>query len=190
MDKQALFDRFAVKKAKFKMPILTEFATDATIPATSWHALSYDQQDDSIAFRAAWVLEYIAAHYRERFMPVFADFLSALPNQRNRSCQRHFTKILMMITDPQAPDSYRDAYLQADREHLAETVFGWLIDPGTPVAVQVNCLDILYNLIREFEWIKDELKQQTEFLLRDGSAAMQSRGKKILAKLNKIKTEG
>jgi len=190
MDKQILFDQFTAKKAKIKMPVLAAFAADAAIPATSWHALSYDQQDDSIAFRAAWVLEYIAVHYPERFMPVFADFLSMLPNQRNRSCQRHFTKILMLITDPRAPENYRDAYLGADRECLAETVFGWLIDPHTPVAVQVNCLDILYNLTGEFEWIKDELKQQTEFLLRDGSAAMQSRGKKILAKLNKIKTEG
>lgn len=187
MDKQAFFDQFIAKKAKIKIPDLAVLATDAAIPATWWHTLSYDQQDDSIAFRAAWVLEHIAAHHPERFMPVFADFLCMLPDQRNRSCQRHFTKILMIITDPKAPDNYRDAYLCADRERLAETVFGWLIDPHTPVAVQVNCLDILYNLIGEFDWIKDELKEQTEFLLRDGSAAMQSRGKKILAKLSKLK---
>ncbi len=190
MDTQALFDQFTVKKAKIKMPVLEAFAADMKIPTASWHALCYDRRDDSIAFRAAWVLEYIAAHYPERFIPVFADFLSMLPSQRNRSCQRHFTKILMIITDPKAPENYRDAYLCADRERLAETVFGWLIDPHTPVAVQVNCLDVLYNLISEFDWIKDELKQQTEFLLRDGSAAMQSRGKRILVKLNKIKIEG
>jgi len=187
MDKQNLFDPFTAKKAKIKIPDLAVFAADTAIPVTWWHALSYHEQDDSIAFRAAWVLEHIAAYYPERFSSVFADFLSRLPDQRNRSCQRHFTKILMIVTDPKAPDSYRDAYLQTDRERLAETVFGWLIDIGTPVAVQVNCLDILYNLIAEFDWIKDELKQQTEYLLREGSAAMQSRGKKVLAKLSKSK---
>lgn len=188
MNQPTLFDQFVAKKAKMSMPNLAKLAADPAIPATRWHALCYDQPDASIAFRAAWVLEYIAAHYPQRFMPVFTDFLSRLPAQGNPSCQRHFTKILMMITHPKAPDRYRDTYLCADREHVVETVFGWLIDPQTPVAVQVNCMDILFNMIREFAWITDELKQQTEFFLRDGSAAMQSRGRKILAKLNKIKT--
>ncbi len=56
-------------------------------------------------------------------------------------------------------------------------------DPGTPVAVQVNCMDVLYNLRGHEDWIADELKQQTEFLLRNASPALLSRGKRILLKL-------
>ena len=190
MDKPTLFDQFVAKKVKMSMPNLAILAADEAIPATRWHMLCYDQQDASVAFRAAWALEYIATHYPERFVPVFMDFLFRLPSQGNPSCQRHFTKILMLITHAKAPERYRDLYLRADRERLVETIFGWLIEPQTPVAVQVNCLDILFNMTPEFPWIKDELKQQTEFFLRDGSAAMQSRGKKILAKLKKVKIAG
>ena len=59
-------------------------------------------------------------------------------------------------------------------------MFEWLINLATPVAVRVNCLDILLNLRNEFPWIKEELQAQIEFYLRDGSPAMQSRGRKIL----------
>lgn len=170
------------------MPNLAILATDETIPVRRWHELCYDQQDVSFAFRAAWILEYIATHYPQRFMPIFTEFLFKMPSQQNPSCQRHFTKILMIITHPKAPDCFRDTYLRVDREHVVETVFGWLIDTRTPVAVQVNCMDVLFNMCAEFPWIAEELKQQIQFFLRDGSAAMQSRGKKILAKLTKIKT--
>src|SRR5690606_7339623 len=119
------------------------------------------------------VLEYIATRAPQRFLPVFTEFMTRLPGQQNPSCQRHFTKILMVITGPKAPPAYQEAYAAADREQLVETVFGWLINPQTPVAVQVNCMDILFNLTAEFGWIGEELQNQVEFLLRDGSAALQ-----------------
>lgn len=147
------------------------------------HRLCYDQRRHSVAFRAAWILEYITIHHPLRFTPIFDDFMARLPEQRNFSCQRHFTKILMTITGVRPPLSYADAFRKTDREQMVETVFGWLIDPQTPVAVQANCMDILFNMIPEFDWIASELQSQIDFLLRDGSAALQSRGRKVLGKL-------
>ena len=163
-------------------------AADESIPTASWLAVSYHQGDDSVAFRAAWVLEYIAVHDPDRFVSVAKTFLSRLADQKNRSCQRHFTNILRHLTSPKAPASYQQVCLSTDREQLVETVFNWFIDPQTPVAIQANCMDILLNMSSEFNWIKDELKQQIEFLLRDGSAAIQSRGKKVLAALRRSKS--
>jgi hypothetical protein len=31
-------------------------------------------------------------------------------------------------------------------EAIIETTFEWMINPQTPVAVKVNCIDVLYNL--------------------------------------------
>lgn len=169
---------------------MVAIAEDTTIPLSLLHELCYDKRDDSVAFRAAWILEYIATHCPTRFTAVFSGFMARLSEQRNPSCQRHFTKILMLITSGKAPEPYRDAYAGIDREQAVETVFSWLIDPGTPVAVQVNCMDILFNMSGEFAWISEELKQQIDFFLRDGSHAVQSRGRKILDKLRKIRTEG
>ncbi len=188
MEEHELIARFAPTLTKTKAHELAALAADGTLPVTPLHNLCYYQEKESIAFRAAWVLEHIALHNPNRFMPVFHDFIHRLPDQKNRSCQRHFTKILMQITHPKAPSFFQDAYREIDREALVETVFGWLIDPDTPIAVQVNCMDILFYMSKEFDWIADELENQIEFFMRDGSPAMQGRGKKILEKLRKSKS--
>ena len=186
MDIQTLKERLLVSRAnQIRNPDLRLLGDDPGVPVAELHALCYDTKHPQLAFRAAWLLEYIAVHHPNRFIPVADAFLAQLSNQENRSCQRHFTNILIRLTHPKAHQGYRDALLSADREQLVETVFHWLIDPDTPVAIQANCMEVLLHLSNEFEWIKDELKQQIEFLLRDGSPAIQSRGKKVLAALGR-----
>ncbi len=141
--------------------------------------------DQTIAFRAAWVLETIALTAPERFVPVLDLFLADFPKQDNRSCQRHFTKILMCIQDKKAPQSFREALARSDREALITAVFEWLIDPETPVAVSANCMDILYDFGGEFDWIREELWHQLVILMDRGSPALNSRGKRVFKKLNR-----
>ncbi|WP_257658889.1 hypothetical protein [Parapedobacter lycopersici] len=190
MEENELIKRLSGVITKHYLPELVALGETGTLSVTTLHRLCYTPERSPVAFRAAWVLEYIATRAPQRFLPVFAAFMTRLPDQRNPSCQRHFTKILMVITGPKAPPAYQDAYATTDKEQLVETVFGWLINPQTPVAVQVNCMDILFNLTAEFGWIGEELQNQVEFLLRDGSAALQSRGRKIIGKLKKLKTAG
>ncbi|WP_018479100.1 hypothetical protein [Pontibacter roseus] len=142
------------------------------------------QKVRTVAFRASWVLEHVAYTYPDHFAPYLQEFIARLPEQHNLSCQRHFTKILMCCTSPVAAPVYKQAWLTVT-EHAAvvETVFEWLIAIRTPVAVKVNCLDVLVNLRAEFPWVKEELEAQITFLLKDGLPAMQSRGKKLLQRL-------
>lgn len=189
MDVQTLKRRLTVSQAnQIRIPDLSVLGEDAAVPMAELHALCYDAGNPKLAFRAAWLLEYIAVHHPARFMVVAQIFLTRLPNQKNPSCQRHFTNILRRLTHPRAPEPYGQVIRSANREQLVETVFNWFIDPCTAVAVQANCMDVLLNMSGEFEWIRDELKLQIEFLLRGGSPAIQSRGKKILEKLARIKT--
>ncbi len=185
MDEQTLGKRLA---SKINVPDLVALGDDVSLPVAALHELCHDARDAALAFRAAWVLEYIAAHHPHRFAPVSDGFIARFPLQRNPSCRRHFTKILLAIIEPRAPDGYRQAFEKVDRELLAETVFGWLIDTRTPVAVQANCMDILYYLSRESDWIEEELVSQIRFLMRHGSAAIQSRGRKILHRLGASET--
>lgn len=184
MDIQTLRNRLTVSdKNKVWAPELRMLGDDPDTPLAGLHDLCYDAKHSKLAFRAAWLLEYIAVHHPDRFIIVASKFLTRLSTQKNPSCQRHFTNILRRLTHPRAPRTYQDALLSTDREQLVETIFNWFIDPRTPVAVQANCMDVLFQLSREFTWIREELKLQVEFLLRDGSPAIQSRGKKVLEKL-------
>ncbi len=186
MDVQTLKNRLTVSNAnQVRVPDLKALGNDPGVPMDELHDLCYDDERPTLAFRAAWLLEYIAVHHPDRFMMVAHMFFTRLPHQENPSCQRHFTNILRMLTHHKAPKSYQDILRSADREQLVETVFNWFIDTQTPVAIQANCMDVLFQLSHEFTWIREELTLQIEFLLRDGSAAIQSRGKKVLEKLKK-----
>lgn len=94
---------------------------------------------------------------------------------KNQSAQRHFAKILMELTNGRRIPIHR---ILPAIEAIIETTFKWMINPQIPVAVKVNCMDVLYNLKKTDGWIVDELRAHIEFQLKNGSAASQSRGKK------------
>jgi hypothetical protein len=128
------------------------------------------------------VLEQVFYYRWDDFVPFLPDFISGYLIQKNRSCQRHFTKIMMNLTDSELNTEIKHL-INEHQDQIIEITFDWLIDPLTPVAVKVNCMDILLHFAKEQTWIPDELRSQVQFLLRDGSAAVQSRGKRILKKL-------
>lgn len=138
-----------------------------------------------IAFRAAWILEHWVLTDLENFQPYIVEFLDRYPQQANQSCRRHFAKILATLT---APHQVKSIWIPEpyDLEKLVEKTFEWLIDLKTPVAVKVYCMEILFNLNPLFPWMREELEAEIVFLLKDGQAALQSRGKAILKKLSNL----
>lgn len=138
--------------------------------------LSFHHEPE-IAFRAAWILETSALQYPECFRENIPFFLQRYGEQSNNSCQRHFTKIMMHLLKTNAvPEPF-------DYATIIEPTFVWLADEQIPVAVKANCMSILFMLRKKDDWIGEELRAQIEFLMKDGTAAIQSRGKKILHKL-------
>ncbi|HEY1008560.1 MAG: hypothetical protein ACO1NS_14630 [Daejeonella sp.] len=135
-----------------------------------------------VAFRAAWILEQIAFNLGPEFQKLVPEFIEAYLNLKNQSCQRHYTKILMCLS---LPANIRYQLTNMDLEPVVCVTFQWLIDSDTPVAVRVNCMDILYNLREQHDWIPDELAAQIKFQMRNGSAALQSRGTRVLNRLLK-----
>ena len=138
--------------------------------------LSFHHEPE-IAFRAAWILETSVLQYSERFKENIPVFLQRYEEQANNSCQRHFTKIMLHLLKTNAiPEQF-------DYNTIIEPTFAWLADEQIPVAVKANCMSILFILRKKDDWIEEELRAQIEFLMKDGTAAIQSRGKKILHKL-------
>jgi len=58
-----------------------------------------------------------------------------------------------------------------------------MIDPKAKIAIKVFASEALFNLRGRYPWIEEELANQIQFLMRNGTAAIQSRGKKLLALL-------
>ena len=139
--------------------------------------------DKNIAFRAAWILENLFLKKTDSYIEHLNYLISRVKDVDNPSCKRHYAKILMHITAPKAPASIKQQLTEINLEPVVEQLFDWLIDPKVLIAVKVFAAEALFNVRNRYPWISEELANQIRFLMRDGTAAIQSRGRKILARL-------
>ena len=141
--------------------------------------------DKQIAFRAAWLLDTTILYDPERYLQNLGYFVKRVNDVKYASCKRHYTRIMMNLTAADAPSSIKLELQELDLENVVEQFFDWIIDPKVKVAVKVFAADTLFNLSNRYDWIADELASQVQFMMRNGSPAIQSRGKRILALIQK-----
>lgn len=141
-----------------------------------------------VAFRAAWMLEYLMTHKPEQFSKYLDELLALFPRQTNPSAMRHYAKIVALLTDKKAHQIYKECVLQIDFEPLIEVLFTWLIDTETLVATKVHCMQALANLLPRYEWFKDELLETIDYLMGVESIAFFARAKMVKKQLKKYYT--
>jgi hypothetical protein len=139
--------------------------------------------DADIAFRAAWLLENVFLQRPEKYLPDLEYLLSQMLRVKAAGGKRHYAKIVMHITEPNAAQLIRDKVNDVDFEPIIEQLFDWMIDPQIKIAVKVCAAQALFNLRHRYNWLAEELADQLQFLMRDGTAAIQSKGKKLLREL-------
>jgi hypothetical protein len=139
--------------------------------------------DEDIAFRAAWILENVFLQDPSRYETDLKYLVSRIKEVKHASCKRHYAKIMMHITDKKAPKIIQQKLIMLDLEPVVEQCFDWMIDQKVLVAVKVFASEALFNLKDRYPWIKEELTEQIRFLMKNGSAAIQTRGRKLLALL-------
>lgn len=141
-----------------------------------------EHQDQQVAFRASWTLDFIAAVHTEIFLNDLSVFLKLYPTIKNLSVQRSFTKIMMILTEGKFMRTQNLKPIIFDDCFTA--TFDWLLDPQTPLAVQCNAMDVVFQLSPYHDWVIDELKVILQQKLISGSPALISRSKKILKCIN------
>jgi hypothetical protein len=138
-----------------------------------------------IAFRAAWMLEYIVKHKPLQFYPHVAAFILALHKQENPSAMRHFTKIMALMTDRKSNLLYTAALYTLDMNPVIELFFTRLVDPNTLVASKVHCMQTLANLAPQHDWIREELEETIDYLTEIESIAFFARAKMVKKQMKK-----
>lgn len=139
--------------------------------------------DKDIAFRAAWLVENLLLKNPELYINELEYLIYSIREVTNPSCKRHYAKIVMHITRPTEAAPIRKKLEKIDLEPVVEQFFDWLIDPKVLIAVKVFSAEALFNLRTRYPWVKEELAEQLLFMMRNGTAAIQSRRRKLLAQL-------
>jgi len=137
--------------------------------------------DKVIAFRASWILENVLLAHPLKYEADLEYWLSRFKEVKYPGPQRHYAKLLMHLTDPGMLPAITAKLQTLDLEPAVEQCFDWMIDPKVKIAVKVFASEALFNLRQRYPWVAEELENQIRFLMRNGSPAIQSRGKKLLA---------
>lgn len=139
-----------------------------------------------VAFRAAWMLEYLMTNKPESFVSYIPNLISLLPKQNNPSAMRHYAKIIALFTDRKAIEIYKGKAMEIDFEPVIDVLFTWLVDTEVLVATKVHCMQTLANLAPRYDWIKDELLETIDHLVDIESIAFFARARQIRKQLKKV----
>jgi len=184
MTKDDLIKQLSATLVKTKVDKLSKLVKDQGFNLRDLIDLTF-HEDKNIAFRAAWVLENVYLVNPVFYLPELDYLLARFKDVVYPSCRRHYAKIIMHITRPKTPPPIKQKLQDTDLEPVVEKCFDWLIDPKVLIAVKVFAAGALFNLRTRYDWIAEELTDQIKFMMRDGSPAIQSRGKKLLEALEK-----
>jgi hypothetical protein len=184
MTKDELTAQLAATIGKTKVDKLTKIVKEQAFSLRDLIDLTF-YEDKIIAFRAAWLLENVFLINPEFYLPEMNYLLEKFREVEYPSCQRHYAKIMMHITSPKAHPLIKQKIAGTDMEPVVEKCFDWMIAPEILIAVKRFSAEALFNLRHRYDWIADELALQVQYLMRDGTAAIQTYGKKVLAVLEK-----
>ncbi|HET6992721.1 MAG TPA: hypothetical protein VFJ43_15410 [Bacteroidia bacterium] len=123
--------------------------------------------------RAAWPLSYIAIEHPELAKPYLGKFIRLLSQpDLHPAVQRNILRLLQFIDVP-------GKYLGA----LTSSCFNLLIRSDSPVAIKVFAMSVLKNVTLKEPELKRELKLVVEEMMKEGSAGIKARGRKVLKEL-------
>lgn len=185
MKKEELIARLSAP-VNFQMVVnLTTIIEDSDLAFEDLFEVSFHPKKE-VAFRASWMLEYLVTQRPSQFCPYIETFLSLLPEQKNLSAMRHYAKIVALLTEKKSSSFYEEALKFLNFEPVIETLFIWLVEPDTPVAVKVNCMQALANLARKHGWIKEDLLDTIDHLADLESYAFFARAKMVRKQLKRV----
>jgi hypothetical protein len=181
-DKEELLLHISETIGKNKVLKLTDILYNRSFKVKDLIQLTYAPQRE-IAFRAAWILENLVLGNPAKYINDLEYLFARFPDVKNKSCQRHYAKIIMALTGPGMDKAIRQKIDTLSMEPVVERCFDLLTDRRTPVAVKVHCSQFLFNMRLRYAWITDVLTDQMRILMDLGEPAVKAKGRRLLSYL-------
>ena len=131
--------------------------------------------DYRVTQRAAWVLSHCVDNYPWLIEKHLERMILNLQKQVHVAVKRNTVRVLQFIDIPEDLMGI-----------TAELCFGFLNSGKEPVAVKAHSMVILFNIVKKFPELKEELKLSIEDQMPFGSAGFKRRGSKSLRSLKKM----
>lgn len=128
-----------------------------------------------IGMRFTWVLGEVCEKAPELIAPALPRFFEVRGDMKFPGYDRSIAKWFWLCGIPEEIEG-----------EVVEQLFEWMLDPKIKVAVKVFSMSALADIARKYPELGTELRLIIEEQFEDGSAGYKSRGRKVLAKLEKI----
>ena len=132
-------------------------------------------QNHTIAWRSAYMLDQIHDFAPEKVSKYFPEMIALIQKEKNQSILRHYTRIL----------SNYDLSEQERSGDLVDRCLDLLVRESTAIAVKAHCMQIVFNMTKNYPELGVELAMILRELIPNGSSGIVSRAKKILKTLGK-----
>lgn len=131
--------------------------------------------DYRVTQRAAWVVSHCADNHPWLIDKHLQPIIENLQKPVHVAVKRNTVRILQFVDIPEDLLGI-----------TAEICFDFLNSGKETIAVKAHSMTILYNIVKKFPELKEELKLSIEDQLPFGSAGFKNRGSKILKALDKM----
>ena len=132
-------------------------------------------EKDPIAWRACWILDGSDEKNPGLAHKHISKIVQRLPDLASKGALRSLLRLLC-----------RYKISEKDQGLLIDLCFGYMVSELYPVAVKVYSMQILYNHVLIYPELKEELKTVIQDQIDNNSVGFKSRGKRIIAQLEKM----
>lgn len=136
--------------------------------------------DTKYAMRAARVLSIVAEKKPSVIYPYINSIIQKLPDIPHEGIKRGFARVL---------SEFSFQSMEENIGILVDQCFKWLNSSDEAIAIKVYSMDILYKVCLQIPELCHELELTIEDQIEKGGAAILSRGREVIGKLNRLKTE-
>lgn len=174
-----------VQRMNLREALLREHSKANTVSLTN--EIGTDQQafDELIALflgneyrvtqRAAWVVAHCIEAHPWLVKKHLKSMIENLQNTVHDAVKRNTIRILQFVEIPEDLLGI-----------TAEICFSFLNSAKSPIAIKAHAMSVLFEIVKKYPDLKEELKVSIEEQMPFGSAGIVSRGKRILTALEKI----
>lgn len=132
--------------------------------------------EERVTYRGAWIMSHCVDKHPQLAAKHIVSIIEKMQEKgASDAMKRSGTKVLIVVPLP-----------DEDEETIglvAELAFDFLGDMEQAVAIRANAMTVAYRIVCLVPELKNELKLMIEVQMPTGSAAITSRGRKILKKL-------
>jgi hypothetical protein len=132
------------------------------------------RNEEPVSRRAAWVMDIVSEKSPELISPYIEEIARHLPEFTHDGMKRESVKVLArspMVSEQFGP--------------LMNICFRWLVSPEESVAVKMFSMEILYRMSEIEPDLRHELADSIEWRMQEETPGFKSKGRKLLAKLNR-----